>query len=166
MTWSIFCHLLNPLTPLHLILPASLNKNALSHIKSILMKTPPTSVISVVCKSKTPSISSSLPLSLPASLLSHHVGVGSAWHALTGVEVEEFVDLWGGQSVSNLQLLNDEHLPGEGLLAAGTNPDPYCRWSLPILPRYCHWVGLMLEGHLEDKTGGMCRKRWCLHVSH
>lgn len=29
----------------------------------------------------------------PSVSLSHHVGVGSAGHALTSVEVEEFVDL-------------------------------------------------------------------------
>lgn len=89
--------------------------------------------------------------SLTASLLSHHVGVGSAGHTLAGVEVEEFVDLWGGQSISNLQLLDDEHLPGERLLATRSDADPRCHWPLPILSCHCHRIGLVLEGHLEDK---------------
>lgn len=104
----------------------------------------------------------------PSVSLSHHVGVGSAGHALTSVEVEEFVDLWGGQSVSNFQLLDDEHLPGERLLTTGTDPDHRCCWPLPILPRYCHRVGLMLERHLEDKTGDTCWDRGtviCLYAN-
>lgn len=56
----------------------------------------------------------------------HHVGVSSAGHALTGIEVEEFVDLRGGQSVPNFQLLDDEHLSGEGLLTTGTDANPSC----------------------------------------
>lgn len=87
-----------------------------------------------------------------AALLPHHVGVSSARHALTGVEVEELVDLWGGQSVSNFQLLHDEHLPGEGLLATRTDPQSRCDGPLPILPNSCHRIGLMLERHLENKT--------------
>ena len=86
-----------------------------------------------------------------ASLLSHHVGVGSAGHTLAGVEVEEFVDLWGGQSISNLQLLDDEHLPGERLLATGSDADPGRHWPVPVLSCHCHRVGLVLEGHLKDK---------------
>lgn len=100
-----------------------------------------------------------------AFLLPHHVGVGTARHALAGVEVEEFVDLRGGQSISDLQLLHDEHLPGERLLTAraGTR----CRWAraLAILPSYCHWIGLVLERHLRKRRdmsrrhvrrGGQC----------
>lgn len=85
--------------------------------------------------------------------------MSTAGHALTGVEVEEFVDLRGSQSVSNFQLLYDEHLPGEGLLATRTDPNPRCHQPFTILPCYHHRVGLMLEGHLEDKTGGLFFKR-------
>lgn len=94
-------------------------------------------------------------------LPSHHVGVGSARHALAGVEVEEFVDLWGGQSVSNLQLLNNKHLPGERLFATGTHTDHSCHWPLPIRSSHRPWVSLMLEGHLGNKTWGICWKEHC-----
>lgn len=80
----------------------------------------------------------------------HHVGVGSAGHALTGVQVEELVELRGGQSVTHLQLLHNEHLPREWLL-------PYT-WSFYILPRdsrRCHnRVRLMLETDLERQVEG------------
>lgn len=87
---------------------------------------------------------------------SHHVGVSSAWHALARVEVEEFVDLRRGQPVSNFQLLDDENLPGEGLLPIGKDSHDRGRHALPVLPCYCHRVRLVLEGHLEDTTRGAC----------
>jgi len=87
---------------------------------------------------------------------SHHVGVGSAGHALARVEVEEFIDLWWGQSVPNLQLLDDEHLSGERQLAAGTDPDHSRYRSLPFLPRCGHCIWLVLEGHLQDRQWETC----------
>lgn len=86
-----------------------------------------------------------------AFLLPHHVGVSTARHALAGVEVEEFVDLRGGQSISNLQLLHDEHLPGDGLLTTGEGSCQHWAWALAILPSHCHWIGLVLERHLGDR---------------
>lgn len=83
-----------------------------------------------------------------ASLLPHHVGVSTARHALAGVEVEELVDLRGGQSISNLQLLHDEHLPGERLLTTRAGSRPHWARALAILPSYCPRIGLVLEGHL------------------
>lgn len=47
----------------------------------------------------------------------HHVGVRPAGHALAGVQVQELVDLGGGQPIPHLQLLDDEYLAREGLLA-------------------------------------------------
>lgn len=94
-----------------------------------------------------------------ASLLPHHVGVSTARHALAGVEVEEFVDLRGGQSISNLQLLHDEHLPGERLLTTRAGSRPHWARALAILPSYCHRIGLVLEGHL-GKRRDVSRRRW------
>lgn len=94
--------------------------------------------------------------SFSSYLLPHHVGVSSAGHTLTSVKVEEFVDLRGRQSVSNFQLLDNEHLPREGLLAAGTNSYPSCQRSLPILHYCCHREGFMLKGYLKNTTLGMC----------
>lgn len=43
----------------------------------------------------------------------YHVGVGTTWQPLTRVQVQELVDLGGGEPVSDLQLLHDEHLAGQ-----------------------------------------------------
>lgn len=43
----------------------------------------------------------------------YHVGVGATWHPLTRVQVQELVDLGGGEPVSDLKLLNNEHLAGQ-----------------------------------------------------
>lgn len=74
--------------------------------------------------------------------------MGSAWHALAGVQVEELVNLGGGQSVSYLQLLHDEHLSGQRLLS---KPGPF-----HILPRDCRGrhdgVRLVLKAHLKKNN--------------
>lgn len=100
--------------------------------------------------------------SFSSYLLPHHVGVSSAGHTLTSVKVEEFVDLWGGQSVSNFQLLDNEHLPGEGLLATGTNTYSSCHRSLPILSYCRRREGFVLKGYLKNTTLGTC---WKIGVS-
>lgn len=84
------------------------------------------------------------------SLFSHHVGVCSAGHALAGVQVEELVELGRGQAVAYLQLLNDEHLAGQRLLAHRANPRPR-HPSLLTRPsrRHHHQIRLVLEAHLE-----------------
>lgn len=76
--------------------------------------------------------------------VTHHVGVGSARHALTGVLVQELVDLRGSQTVSHLKFLDDKHLSGNRLLPKA--------WSFCI--QSCsrgrhHWVRLMLETDLK-----------------
>lgn len=76
----------------------------------------------------------------------HHVGVCSAWHALTGVQIQKLVNLRGSQSISHLQLLNDKHLTGNRLFA---KPRP-----LRVLTRHSrqqHRVGLMLETDLKKQ---------------
>lgn len=70
----------------------------------------------------------------------YHVGVGAPRHALACVEIQELVDLGGGQSVAHLQLLHDEHLAGQRLLLqlpAGDDRAWLCR------------VRLVLEAHLQ-----------------
>lgn len=43
----------------------------------------------------------------------YHVGVGATWQPLARVQVQELVDLGRGETVSDLQLLHDEHLAGQ-----------------------------------------------------
>lgn len=76
--------------------------------------------------------------------LTHHVGVSSARHALTGVQVQELVDLRGSQTVSHLQFLDDKHLAGKRLFSEA--------WSFSIWScsrGHHHWVRLMLETDLK-----------------
>lgn len=84
-------------------------------------------------------------LPLPA----HHVGVGSPWHALTGIQVEEFVDLRRGQSVTHLQLLHNEHLSWERLLSK-SHPFNVLPWNRR---GHDHKVRLVLEADLESQAG-------------
>lgn len=86
----------------------------------------------------------------------HHIGMGSSGHALARVEVQELVDLRGGQAIADLQLLDDENLPGNGLLPSRTDPDE--RRGLTVLSRHRHRVGLVLERHL--RTGNHTDDGW------
>lgn len=71
----------------------------------------------------------------------YHVGMRAPWQSLACVQMKELVDLGGGQAVSDLQLLNDEHLAGQ--------------WPLFLLlargPSYgcLFWVYFVLEAHLR-----------------
>lgn len=84
-----------------------------------------------------------------SSTQSHHVGVSSPGHALARVQVKEFVDLGGSQSVPNFQLLDNEDLPGQGMFTSRTNPKSRCSCPVTILPRYSYRVGLVLQRHLK-----------------
>lgn len=70
----------------------------------------------------------------------HHVRVGFSRHFFAGIQIEELVHLWGSQSVSNLQVLHDKHLPRDWLIH---------RWPRSHLGL---WVHLMLKSHLGKKS--------------
>lgn len=70
--------------------------------------------------------------------------MGSAWHALTGVQVQELVDLRGSQTVSHFHFLDDKHLAGNRLFSEARS---FCIWS--CFRGSHHWIRLMLETDLK-----------------
>lgn len=93
----------------------------------------------------------------------HHVGVGRAGHLLAGVKVQELVHLGGGQSVSDLQVLDDEHLPGHRLvrrrprghrgLGVYLMLEPHLRKEQLVLNFSFRLIGSMLYSY---RRGGLC----------
>lgn len=77
---------------------------------------------------------------LPAFRHAHHVRMCASRQPLTRVQMKELVDLRGGQSVSDLQLLNNEHLSGQWPLFQLLARVPPWGWLF--------WVYFMLEAHL------------------
>lgn len=69
----------------------------------------------------------------------HHVRMSFSRHFLARIQVEELVHLWGSQSVSNLQVLHNKHLPGDWLI--------HC-WPRSHLGLRVH---IMLKPHLVGK---------------
>lgn len=71
--------------------------------------------------------------------LSHHVRMRFSGHLLARIQVEELVHLWGSQSVSYLQVLDNKHLPRHRLIHCRPRSPPSLRVHIVLKP-HLKWV--------------------------